>query len=90
MGPRLYYASDNPKLAVDRAFYHRLAGTSRRTQVEKIVVPIRTGRAWPVRMGQVCRIVEIEDRRSATSTHGTSTIRASDSGRRGPGSSRAT
>ena len=60
MGARLYYEPNNPRLAVDRAFYGRLAETARRTLVERIVVPIRTGRAWPVRQGQLCRIVEIE------------------------------
>src|SRR5437762_5351291 len=48
-------------LAIDRAFYDRLAReTDRRTPVERFVVPIRTGRAWPVRSGQLCRIVTIE------------------------------
>src|SRR5918911_1259648 len=58
----LYHDPDNPgPLAIDRAFYERLASaTDRRRMVEQIVVPIRTGRAWPVRAGQVCRIVAIE------------------------------
>lgn len=60
MPPRLYYAADNPKLAVDRPFYRALAETTKRTKVQDIVVPIRTGQAWPVRQGQLCRIVEIE------------------------------
>ncbi|PYM53649.1 MAG: hypothetical protein DMD79_26040 [Candidatus Rokuibacteriota bacterium] len=48
-------------LAIDRAFYDRLAReTDRRTPVEGFVVPIRSGRAWPVRSGQLCRIVTIE------------------------------
>ena len=48
-------------LAIDRAFYDRLAReTDRRTPVERFVVPIRSGRAWPVRSGQLCRIVTIE------------------------------
>ena len=50
MPPRLYYDAKNPGLVtVDRPFYQRLGETSRRTRVESIVVPIRTGRAWPVR-----------------------------------------
>jgi uncharacterized protein YcgI (DUF1989 family) len=48
-------------LAVDRAFYGRLgAETATRTLVERFVIPIRTGRAWPVRAGQICRVVVIE------------------------------
>jgi uncharacterized protein YcgI (DUF1989 family) len=61
MRPRLYYDAKNPGLVtVDRAFYRRLGETSRRTLVDTIVVPIRTGRAWRVRKGQLCRIVAIE------------------------------
>lgn len=48
-------------LDVDRPFYDRLAReTGRRSLVEQLVVPIRSGRAWPVRAGQLCRIVVIE------------------------------
>lgn len=48
-------------LEVDRAFYDQLAReTSRRTLVDRFVVPIRSGRAWPVRAGQLCRIVVVE------------------------------
>jgi len=48
-------------LEVDRAFYDRLAGaTGQRTLVDRFVVPIRAGKAWPVRAGQLCRIVVIE------------------------------
>ena len=61
MAPRLYYDARNPGLVtVDRPFYQRLAQTSRRKLVETIVVPIRTGRAWPVHKGYLCRIVAIE------------------------------
>ena len=60
MGAQLYADPDHPRLAVDRAFYRRLAETTQRTLVQKVVVPIRTGHAWPVRQGQVCRIVTIE------------------------------
>jgi hypothetical protein len=48
-------------LAVDRAFYSRLADeTGRRALVDRFVIPIRSGRAWPVRAGQLCRIVVME------------------------------
>jgi uncharacterized protein YcgI (DUF1989 family) len=46
---------------VDRPFYDRLAReTTTRTLVDRFVVPIRSGRAWPVRAGQLCRIVTVE------------------------------
>ena len=46
---------------MDRAFYDRLAHeTAARTLVDRFVVPIRSGRAWPVRAGQLCRIVTVE------------------------------
>src|SRR6516165_2426814 len=48
-------------LEVDRAFYGRLAReTDRRMPVDRFVIPIRSGRAWPVRAGQLCRIVVVE------------------------------
>jgi uncharacterized protein len=48
-------------LAVDHAFYDRLAReTASRTLVDRFVVPIRSGRAWPVGAGQLCRIVTVE------------------------------
>src|SRR5581483_10430704 len=48
-------------LDVDRDFYGRLArATERRTPVDSFVVPIRTGRAWPVLAGQICRVVILE------------------------------
>lgn len=58
----LYHDPENPgRLAIDRAFYAQLAKmTDQRTLVENLTVPLRTGRAWPVRKGQLCRIVAIE------------------------------
>ncbi|NIQ37175.1 MAG: DUF1989 domain-containing protein [Proteobacteria bacterium] len=48
-------------LAVDREYYDRLAReTSARTLCEQFVVPIRSGKGWSVRAGQLCRIVVIE------------------------------
>jgi len=64
MASRLWtYLPSTPggPLEVDRAFYDRLAReTAARTQVDRFTVPIRSGRAWPVRAGQLCRIVVIE------------------------------
>ncbi|HEY7031285.1 MAG TPA: urea carboxylase-associated family protein [Thermomicrobiales bacterium] len=48
-------------LEVDRPFYERLAReVDRRELVEEFVIPIRSGRAWEVRAGQLCRVVTIE------------------------------
>jgi len=59
--PWTYLPSHGGPLAIDRSFYDRLARESAaRTLVDRFVIPIRSGRAWPVRAGQVCRIVVIE------------------------------
>ncbi len=56
-----YLPTEPTSLDVDRAFYDRLAReTDERRLVERFVVPIRSGRAWPVLAGQLCRIVAIE------------------------------
>jgi uncharacterized protein len=59
--PPIYQASKGSALDVDRAFYLRIAqAQERRTLTEKLVVPIRSGRAWRVPAGHVFRIVTIE------------------------------
>ncbi|HEX7128116.1 MAG TPA: urea carboxylase-associated family protein [Thermodesulfobacteriota bacterium] len=56
-----YLPTRGGPLDVDRAFYDRLSrDIAGRTPVESFVVPIRSGRAWPLRAGQMCRIVTIE------------------------------
>ena len=59
---RLYRDPDNPgRLAFDEGFYRRIAAeTGRRRQVLDHVVPIRSGYAWPLRAGQVARLVAVE------------------------------
>lgn len=53
-----YQASAGSALDVDRAFYDLLADSAAdRDLVEEFSVPIRSGRAWEVRAGQLCRIV---------------------------------
>ena len=53
-----YQASKGSPLDVDRAFYQRIAHEhGLRTLVDKLVVPIRSGRAWHVPAGHVFRIV---------------------------------
>ncbi len=56
-----YQASKGSPLDVDRAFYQRIAHEhGSRTLVDKLVVPIRSGRAWHVPAGHVFRIVTID------------------------------
>jgi uncharacterized protein YcgI (DUF1989 family) len=48
-------------LEADRPFYGRLAAhTERRSPADRFVIPVRSGKAWPVKAGQICRIVIIE------------------------------
>jgi uncharacterized protein len=56
----LYQSTTGSPLAVDEVFYGRLGQEEGRTRVEDFIVPVRSGRAWPVRAGQVCRIVAVE------------------------------
>jgi uncharacterized protein YcgI (DUF1989 family) len=59
--PRVIYeAKPGSPLEADRAFYGRVAADTGRTLVDRFVVPRRSGRAWPVRAGQVFRIIAIE------------------------------
>ena len=60
--PRVIYeAKPGSPLQIDRARYTRLADeTAGRSLVERFTVPRRSGRAWPVRAGQLFRIVAVE------------------------------
>jgi uncharacterized protein len=52
-----YLPADETTLAVDRPFYDRLADeASGRTPTLRFEIPIRSGVAWEVRAGQICRI----------------------------------
>lgn len=56
-----YRASRGGPLDVDRRFYDSIAAAvDRRTPAGQLVVPRRSGRAFEVRAGQVCRIVAVE------------------------------
>ena len=56
----LYQPTSGSPLSVDTGFYGRLGHeVTRRTLVTQLVVPIRTGKAWPVRAGHICRIVAL-------------------------------
>ena len=54
-----YQATAGGPLDVNRAFYSALADDANRTLVESFEVPIRSGRAWHVPAGHLCRIVTI-------------------------------
>ena len=57
----IYLPKPGSPIDVDREFYGRLGDeTESRSLVEQFVVPIRSGRAWPVLAGQICRIVVVE------------------------------
>ena len=48
-------------LSYDRERYRRIAEeTGSRKLVHRHVIPVRSGYAWPVKMGQVCRVIDIE------------------------------
>lgn len=56
-----YLPADGNAIPVDREFYQRLADTTgAREQVDSFVIPIRSGRAWAVKAGQICRVNIIE------------------------------
>jgi hypothetical protein len=57
-----YLPNDPTGIAPNRAFYRRLAEAAGRERelVEAFVVPIRSGRAWEVPAGSLCRIVAVE------------------------------
>ncbi len=57
----IYMAKEGSLLEVDKDYYDRLAiETEKRDLVEQFVIPSRSGKAWTVHAGQVCRIVVAE------------------------------
>ncbi|MBO0788654.1 MAG: urea carboxylase-associated family protein [Actinobacteria bacterium] len=52
-----YRATRGGPLDLDREFYQRVASAPGRALAGQLTVPARSGRAWQVRAGQVCRIV---------------------------------
>lgn len=57
----LYRASVSSPLLADPTFYGRIGREAEaRTLIDRIIVPVRSGRAWPVMARQVCRIIAIE------------------------------
>jgi uncharacterized protein YcgI (DUF1989 family) len=59
--PAAYQATAGGALDVDCQFYAGLAeATDRRELIEEFVIPIRSGQAWVVPQGHLCRIVTVE------------------------------
>jgi uncharacterized protein len=57
----IYQAKPGSALDVNREFYGRLAPErGKREMVARFVIPRRSGRAWPVKAGQIFRIVAVE------------------------------
>src|SRR5438105_374880 len=57
----LYEAKSVAFLSLDQTLYNRIATeTTACTPADAFVIPMRSGRAWQVRAGQVCRIVAVE------------------------------
>ncbi|MBL1120932.1 urea carboxylase-associated family protein [Streptomyces sp. 110] len=56
-----YQATKGGPLDVDKAFYDRVSGTPEgRELVDKFEIPIRSGKAWEVPAGHLCRLVTID------------------------------
>ncbi|WP_329576602.1 MULTISPECIES: urea carboxylase-associated family protein [unclassified Streptomyces] len=56
-----YQATKGGPLDVDKAFYDRVSGTpDGRDLVDKFEIPIRSGQAWEVPAGHLCRLVTVE------------------------------
>jgi len=56
----LYEPTTGSPLKPNELFYKRLGEVKERSVSEKFVVPARSGKAWPVKAGQICRIVAVE------------------------------
>jgi uncharacterized protein YcgI (DUF1989 family) len=54
-----YQSKSGGPLDVDRKFYQRLAESQDRELIDKFVIPIRSGKAWKVPAGYLCRIIAI-------------------------------
>ncbi|WP_105035582.1 urea carboxylase-associated family protein [Cryobacterium aureum] len=55
-----YQATAGSPLDVDREFYGRIASGAGRELTEQFTIPIRSGRAWKVPAGHVCRILTVD------------------------------
>lgn len=61
MRPAAYQATAGGALEVDREFYRRVAeAEDSRVLVNSFVIPIRSGQAWTIPAGHVCRLLTID------------------------------
>lgn len=59
--PSAYQATEGGALDVDRAFYGRLADAHDQHElVDSFEIPIRSGRAWTVPEGHLCRLLTVD------------------------------
>jgi hypothetical protein len=58
--PAAYQGGPESGLVVDRSLYGRIANAPGRTRTQHFTIPIRSGHAWHVPAGSVCRIVTVE------------------------------
>ncbi|MCJ1228310.1 hypothetical protein MMC12_004971 [Toensbergia leucococca] len=55
-----YKAAAGSPLHVDREFYSKIGDSESRELIESFVLPIRSGRAWTIPKGHICRITTPE------------------------------
>lgn len=55
-----YQSTAGGPLSVDRAFYSHVAQAAGRELVDRFRIPIRSGKAWHVPAGHVCRILTVD------------------------------
>lgn len=54
--PSAYSAFKDSPFVADRTLYSRISSTAAREQISSFTIPIRSGHAWKVPAGQICRI----------------------------------
>ncbi|HEV7627159.1 MAG TPA: urea carboxylase-associated family protein, partial [Streptomyces sp.] len=55
-----YQAAEGGPLDVDKAFYDRVSAPENIELVDEFVIPVRSGRAWEVPAGHLCRLVTVD------------------------------
>lgn len=55
-----YRTTETGPLSIDRDLYNRIATAPGRVLVKRLRIPIRSGRAWTVPAGHVCRICTVD------------------------------
>jgi len=59
--PATYEQTSGGPLEANKVFYQKIAdSTKSRKLISTHTVPIRSALAWPVKKGQLCRIIELE------------------------------